>query len=301
MLVAITPPAILKNIPISVNKRLSNNSANQEVFDIDAPLYQAELDRCGYKHKLKYLPPENTQKKKGKTKRGNKDVAWFNPPYSLNVETNVGRLFLKLLDTHFPPGHILRPVMNRNTVKVSYRCLPNMGSVIARHNSKILKENTKSQVKDTPKCNCQKTNKADCPIPGACNQNGVIYQATITSNGGVNTQTYVGLAKKFKPRYSKHKASMTDPTPKNSTTLSSYYLREKTAGHNPIITWKFLKTNIPTFNPVTDTCKLCLCEKLHILFKPELATLNSRSEIFSACRHKRSELLVPPDPKSHGG
>ena len=27
------PPAILKNIPISVNKRLSNNSANQEVFE----------------------------------------------------------------------------------------------------------------------------------------------------------------------------------------------------------------------------------------------------------------------------
>ena len=146
----------------------------------------------------------------------------------------------------------------------------------------------------------------------------MIYQATITSRGGENKQTYVGLAKRFKPRYSKHKTSMSDPTPKTSTTLSSHFLKEKAAGHNPIITWKFLKANIPTFNPVTDTCKLCLCEKLYILYKPELASLNSRSELyilykpelanlnsrsemFSAGRHKRSELLVPPDPKSHGG
>ena len=126
-------------------------------------------------------------------------------------------------------------------------------------------------------------------------------QQSPQEGGRENTQTYVGLAKRFKPRYNKHKTSMIDPFPKNSTTLSSHFLKEKAAGHNPIITWKFLKANIPTFNPVTDTCKLCLCEKLYILYKPELASLNSRSEIFSACRQKRSELLVPPDPKSHGG
>ena len=107
---------------------------------------------------MKYLPPENVQKTKGKTKRGKKDVTWFNPPYSLNVETNVGRTFLKLLDTHFPPGHILRPIMNRNKVKVSYRCLPNMGSVIAKHNANILRENSNPQTKDPLKCNCQKKN-----------------------------------------------------------------------------------------------------------------------------------------------
>ena len=111
-------------------------------------------------------------------------VTWFNPPYSLNVETNVGKIFLQLLDTHFPPGHKLRSVMNRNCIKISYRCLPNIGSYIAKHNSKILKQDSDTQIWPPPRCNCQVSKKSDCPIPGACNQRGVVYQATVISDGG---------------------------------------------------------------------------------------------------------------------
>ena len=152
-----------------------------------------------------------------------------------------------------------------------------------------------------PKCNCQKSKKSDCPVPGACDQRGVIYQATVTSDGGRNTQNYIGLAKNFKSRYSKHKTSLEKPSSQNSTTLSTHFHKEKAAGRNPVVSWRFIKTNIPSFNPVTGTCKLCISEKFHILFKPDFATLNSRSEIFTSCRHKKSELLVPPDPKSQGG
>ena len=294
------PPAILKNIPLSVNKRICEISANQEVFDLATPLYQAELDRCGYKHQLKYSPPTPPKGKKGKRKNKHR-VTYFNPPYSINVETNVGKIFLELLDTHFPPGHRLRSVMNRNTIKLSYRCLPNIGSYMAKHNSKILNQADSQQEIAPPKCNCQKSKKDNCPVPGACNQKGVVYQATVTSEGGKSTQTYVGLAKNFKQRFSKHKSSMATPSSSNSTTLSSHFLAQKEAGHDPKISWKFLKTNIQAFNPVTEKCNLCTSEKYHILYMPESATLNSRLEIFSACRHKRSELLVPPNPKSHGG
>ena len=38
------PPGIIKNIPISINKRLSNISANKEVFDQAATVYQADLN-----------------------------------------------------------------------------------------------------------------------------------------------------------------------------------------------------------------------------------------------------------------
>ena len=55
------PPSILRNIPIGINKRLSELSSNQEVFDLAAPLYQAELDRCGYDHKLEYSAPNSDQ------------------------------------------------------------------------------------------------------------------------------------------------------------------------------------------------------------------------------------------------
>ena len=176
-----------------------------------------------------------------------------------------------------------------------------MGNYMARHNSKILRQASEQHAAPPPKCNCQKSKKGDCPVPGACNQKGVIYKATVTSDGGKNIQTYLGLAKDFIFRFSKHKRSMDKPDPTNSTTLSTHFLSQKEAGLNPKISWRFLKSNLPSFNPVTSKCYLCICEKYHILFKPELGTLNSRSEIFSACRHKQSELLVPPDPKSQGG
>ena len=67
-----------------------------------------------------------------------------------------------------------------------------MGSVVAKHNKKILKNSTNAQPKPKATCNCQK--KEDCPVPGECNQNGAIYQATVLSAGG-RVETYVGLAK----------------------------------------------------------------------------------------------------------
>ena len=165
------------------------------------------MDRCGYSHQLKYLPPQPPTQSKKKKKNNKQRVTWFNPPYSLNVETNVGKIFLELIDTHFPASHKLRSVMNRNTIKISYRGLPNMASYVSKHNAKILKQISDPNSRPIPRYNCQKSKKDECPVPGACIQRGVVYQATVSSEGG-NVQTYVGLAKDFKARYSKHKSSM---------------------------------------------------------------------------------------------
>ena len=45
------------------------------------------------------------------------------------------------------------------------------------------------------------------------------------------------------------------------------------------------------FNPGNGKCNLCLTEKHFIMFKPEGASLNQRSEIFSHCFHKEPQLL----------
>ena len=111
-------------------------------------------------------------------------------------------------------------------------------------------------------------------MPGICNQAGVINRATVTFEGGENVQTYTGLAENFKTRFSKHKTSMTAPTSVN-TTLSTHYLKQRSAGHQPSISWKFLETNVPTYNPVTGNFKLCLHEKFQIAFNPDMSTLNS--------------------------
>ena len=74
------------------------------------------------------------------------------------------------------------------------------------------------------------------------------------------------------------------------TTLSAYVrsLKRDNIPHN--ITWSIVKRAAP-YNPITKICRLCICEKAHILFHPEDATLNQRSEFFSKCWHKDKHLL----------
>ena len=170
----------------------------------------------------------STRKKSRKRK-----VTWFNPPFSVDVDTDVGREFLKLVDMHFPPGHTLHPILNRSTVKVSYRCLPNMGAQIAKHNQKVLKNSKVKTVKAPPECNCQKSKVQNCPLSGACNQDGVVYQATVATSDG-QKESYVGLAKSFKARWRKHRDSMLIKDPENSTTLSRYYWEQLEGGSEPL-------------------------------------------------------------------
>lgn len=66
------------------------------------------------------------------------------------------------------------------------------------------------------------------------------------SRGGQNVQTYVGLGKDFKARYSKHKSSMENPSPEKYTTLFTYFLSQKSAGLGSKLSWKFLQTNLET-------------------------------------------------------
>ena len=175
------------------------------------------------------------------------------------------------------------PIFNRSKLKVGYKCMPNMRQKINNHNAKILNQN-----EETLKCNCQ--DKAECPLPGKCQIDKVIYRATVTSNS--ETQTYVGLtAGGFKGRYSKHKTSFENPTYQNSTTLSTYIwkLKEHNVAHQ--VKFEIVGRAAP-FSAVSGRCNLCIAEKFEIMFNKDKATLNSRHEIFSACRHKGTILLV---------
>ena len=108
--------------------------------------------------------------------------------------------------------------------------------------------------------------------------------------------SYVGLAKNSKRRYPKHKSTIASRTADGQTTLSKYVWRKKDEGLNPKVTWKYLETNVPDFNPVTATCKLCTREKFQILLNPTVATLNLKTEIFSSCRHRLPYIIGdPPD------
>ena len=60
--------------------------------------YQQALKDSGFDHQLKFN--ENVGKKKKKSRH--RKVIWFNPPWSKSLKTPVGKIFLSLLEKHFP-------------------------------------------------------------------------------------------------------------------------------------------------------------------------------------------------------
>ena len=150
------PPNILRNIPVAINRRLSSVSFDHEVFNEASAPYQEALRKSGYAFKLEFKPPPQ-QPPSQKCKR-QRNVICFDPPYNKSVKTNIGRAFISLIERSFPAGHKLRKIFNRNTIKLSYSCMPNVKQIIDGHNKAILKiaEIAQPQKNEGNTCSCRK-------------------------------------------------------------------------------------------------------------------------------------------------
>ena len=181
------PPSILRQLPASINKRISALSSDKQIFDDAVQTYQNALQHSNFNHKLEYMPHVTQQPRRN----------------SKNVKTNIARSFLKLVDTHFPIGNKLHKIFNRNAVKVSYSCMSNGKSIITSHNTRIIR---KSQPHDISAeiCNCR--NKHECPLQNKCMSKDIVYKATISTD----TKHYIGMTSyTFKERYRNHIKSFT--------------------------------------------------------------------------------------------
>ena len=78
-------------------------------------------------------------------KNRQRNIIWFNPPYCMNVQTNIGREFLNLVSKHFPKNHRYNKIFNKNNIKVSYSCTDNLQTIIKEHNRKIRKTRKTTQ------------------------------------------------------------------------------------------------------------------------------------------------------------
>ena len=161
----------------------------------------------------------------------------------------------------------------------------NIETIIKTHNSSIInKENNKTP--DT--CNCRK--KEECPLPGKCTTQNVIYEAKVTTEN--DDKRYTGLtATSFKTRYSSHKASFNNRDKSNQTELSKHVWKLKDEGTPYNITWT-IKSRAQRYSPGSKKCSLCLWEKYFIITADRKNTLNSRSELVSTCRHKKKTPFV---------
>ncbi len=262
----------------------------KKIFKEATPPYQEALEKSGYDYELKYTPSQNPsnnapENKKRKRKR---NISWFNPPYSEHVKTNVGKEFLNLIDRSFPPENQLHKLLNRNTVKVSYSCMPNMKEIISHQNKSIVRKcNPITEAKDT--CNCRNKNK--CPLEGKCQTSGMIYQATVTREDTQKDETYIGLTENdFKTRFNGHTSTFRNRDKRSSTTLSQYVWSLKDKNIDYSIKWKIIARS-NAYSTSTKKCNLCLKEKYFIICKPQMATLNNRNELVSECRHRKKHLL----------
>ena len=155
------PPPIIPELPHSVNRRINVLSCDKKTFEAAAPTYNDALTRSNFNTQLKYEQPDLNARTQHKRQR---NVMWYNPPYSKNVKTSIAREFLQLIDKHFPPNNKLHKLFNRHTIRVSYSCSENMKSFINRHNKTILEKHnqqtTPTNTNDSRLCNCRNQSSA---------------------------------------------------------------------------------------------------------------------------------------------
>ena len=71
------PPTIIKNIPASINRRLSSIACNKEKFDKAAPLYKEALAKSGYKYQLEFNSEAANNRQNTKNRR--RHITWLIP------------------------------------------------------------------------------------------------------------------------------------------------------------------------------------------------------------------------------
>ena len=212
------------------------------------------------------------------------------------MTTKLGQLFLSLLDECFPVGHVLRRTFNRHTVQLSYRTMPNISKIIAANNNKVLSEDRRfeQQLPRNSNCNCRGGTES-CPMEGArCKDTNTLYGATVHEIGKPDA-TYAGIsAPSWKIRYGNHTHSFRHSGKRVNTSLAGYVWRLKDQGRDHTISWKQLAV-LPTFNPTTNSCRLCLVEKFTIMHQPELATITQNDEFSRPAGIRRQNSWTTPE------
>ena len=154
------------------------------------------------------------------TKEGN---ARLNPPYSKNVKTSVGKVFLKFVKKHFPVSHNLCKIFKKKTIKISYSRMKSINSGFSSHDKGILNPRTTSFG-----WNCWE--KESCPQNGGWPTSRLVYRATATNTVSEDMKKYIGLTDNTsKRRHNNHKRDFKHQKYRNHTELAIYVweLKEK--------------------------------------------------------------------------
>ena len=285
------PLNILKQLPQMIESRLSRLSSNNAKFANAKYPYENALKKSGFSKLLSFSSPTTPSKRRRNRSR---NIIWFNPPFSMHVSTNIGKQFLKVVNKHFTSTHRYHKIFNKNNLKISYFCMPNMKTIVHQQNRKLLSItspstgestqplNTACKKKTEKTCNCR--NKNLCPLNQKCLQERVVYKATVQTS--LQPKSYIGsCATTFKTRYNNHKQSFKHINHRNDTALSKFIWKLKEANMDFTLSWSIVSSVSKNFCK-EKTCHLCLTEKTFIIKEDPINALNTRREILNKCRHR---------------
>ena len=158
------------------------------------------------------LESNNSERKNARKRKG----IWFNQPYSMNLETNIGKTFLKLVKNHFLRNNSFYKTFNKNAIKISYSCMRNISSIIVSHKKSILRPKGTEY-----SWTCR--NKESWHLQNQCLTPKVIYEATVVNNGDDEKLIYFGASDTtFKERYHHHTRDFNQERYSKCTELLKY-------------------------------------------------------------------------------
>ena len=129
------PQKNIKQLPKMINRRISDLSSTEEEFNKAKGFYENALKRSGHNFKLTFEQPAEN---KHSTRKRRRKILWYNPPFSRNVQTNIGKKFFALINKHFGKHSRYHKALNRNIVKLSYSCLAEKFHILTSKNNGLL-------------------------------------------------------------------------------------------------------------------------------------------------------------------
>ena len=275
------PPAVTKNLPSMIERRVSNRCSTKQIFETHKRDYEQALKNSGYEEKIHYQDAQTTKRSR---RPRYKQLFYFNPPWNQSVKTKLMKEYVAIIEKNFPPGSKWRKHLNKHTLKLSYSCTKNLGSIISSHNKKVLG----GQVEKAG-CNCR---NPPCPLDGECLTQGLVYLGQFENNNQ-NYAYFGSTANTFKERYGNHKFDFNHKD--QPGTALSRKLHELNID-DPVkqVKWTIANRCYP-LTPGQPVCDVCTTEKCRIMLKhngppPQLPAnceiLNMRQEIYAKCRHR---------------
>ena len=89
----------------------------------------------------------------------------------------IGKFILQLIKKHFPKEHKFHKIFNRNTLKLSYSCMPSIKTKINAHNREILRNTPSKNAK-----HCKYQQKENRSMNSDCLKESSVYYATASCN-----------------------------------------------------------------------------------------------------------------------